>query len=108
MTAKTSTGHTLAAATWLDAHFRSARPDYEDALEFLGLEQGASVLDAGCGGGGYLQKLSELVGASGRVAACDLAPENIAHVEALKVNGTLPATITAVTGGVEASYNAGC
>jgi arsenite methyltransferase len=50
------------------------------------------VLDAGCGAGGYVRLLCELVGAAGRVSALDLAPENIAHVERLirEANCTVP------------------
>ncbi|MDQ2785810.1 MAG: class I SAM-dependent methyltransferase, partial [Chloroflexota bacterium] len=39
------------------------------------------VLDAGCGSGSFLPLMAELVGLSGRIAALDLAPDNIATVE---------------------------
>ncbi len=58
----TSTGHALADASWLDTHFQSARPEYEEALRSVGIEAGWKVLDAGCGGGGFLPLMSELVG----------------------------------------------
>jgi arsenite methyltransferase len=54
---------------------------YEEALRFVGIEPGWSALDAGYGAGGYIPLLCELVGATGRVAALDLAPENIAYDE---------------------------
>jgi arsenite methyltransferase len=79
----TSTGHVASDAPWLDVHFASAHAEYEDALRFVGVAPGWTVLDAGCGSGGFLPRLCELVGATGRVAALDLAPENMAHVERL-------------------------
>src|SRR4029079_5795010 len=47
--AMTSTGHALSDAPWLDAHFESARAEYEDAIRFVGILPGWTVLDAGCG-----------------------------------------------------------
>ena len=58
----TSTGHDLSAARWLDTHFESARPEYEAALRQVGMKTGGAVLDAGCGNGGFLPILCELVG----------------------------------------------
>ena len=52
--AMTSTGHALGDASWLDAHFESARAEYEDAVRFVGILPGWTVLDAGCGSGGYV------------------------------------------------------
>src|SRR5438093_923094 len=49
-----STGQAATAADWLDAHFRAFRPEYEAAVRGVGLAPGWRVLDAGCGGGGYL------------------------------------------------------
>jgi arsenite methyltransferase len=43
----TSTGHVGSDAPWLDAHFEAARAEYEDALRFVGIEPGWTVLDAG-------------------------------------------------------------
>ena len=57
--AMTSTGHMASGASWLDAHFESARPEYEEALRFVGIQPGWSVLDAGCGAGGYVPLLGE-------------------------------------------------
>ena len=80
---KTTTGHIAAHADWLDVHFESARPEYQDGLRWVGVQPGWTVLDAGCGGGSFLPLLAELVGGSGSIDALDLAPENIARVEAL-------------------------
>lgn len=90
----TSAGHALSDTGWLDVHFQSAREEYEASLRWVGMQPGWIILDAGCGGGGFLPLMSELVGVEGRVTAMDLAPENVAHVEALIAEGK-------VTGNVE-------
>lgn len=73
----TTTGHELAGADWLDLHFEASRPQYEAMIRAVGLQPGWSVLDAGCGSGSFLPLINELVGASGQIAALDLAPENV-------------------------------
>ena len=73
----TTTGHELAGAEWLDLHFEASRPQYEFMIRAVGFQPGWSVLDAGCGGGSFLPLLNELVGATGHIAALDLAPENV-------------------------------
>jgi arsenite methyltransferase len=70
------------AAGWLDAHFAACRPEYEAILRSVGIRPGWRVLDAGCGGGSFLPLLADLVGEKGAVAACDLAPDNVATVRA--------------------------
>lgn len=96
----TSTGHDLSAGQWLDTHFESARPEYEAALRQVGVRTGTAVLDAGCGNGGFLSVLCELVGPEGSVAALDLAPENVASVEAAIRAGVLPSTVQPRVGDV--------
>ena len=71
----------MSSASWLDAHFEAMRPEYEDALRWVGIQRDWHVLDAGCGSGGYLPLLAELVGQNGRVNALDLAPENVQVVQ---------------------------
>jgi ubiquinone/menaquinone biosynthesis C-methylase UbiE len=95
-----STGHMASGASWLDAHFESARPKYEDALRFVEIGPGWTVLDAGCGAGGYVPLLCELVGAAGRVSALDLAPENIEYVERLVSEANGPASVDLHVGSV--------
>jgi arsenite methyltransferase len=56
------------------------------------------ILDAGCGSGGFLPLLSELVGPEGSVVALDLAPENVELVEANIDVGVLPAHVRAEVG----------
>lgn len=80
-TRETSTGHAVSDASWLDSHFQSARPEYEESLRYVGIKPGWTVLDAACGSGGFLPWLSEQVGPAGSVVALDLAPENILAVE---------------------------
>jgi len=77
-----STGHVAGAVSWLDAHFESARAEYQQALRFVGIQPFWRVLDAGCRAEGYLPLLCEQVGSAGRVSALDLAPENVAQVRA--------------------------
>ena len=85
----TSTGHEASNAGWLDLHFESSRPEYEAALREVGMEQGWRVLDAGCGSGGFLPAIAELVGEGGSLSAIDLAPENVAMARTL-LAGTAP------------------
>jgi ubiquinone/menaquinone biosynthesis C-methylase UbiE len=72
----------------------------EEALRYVGVESGWTVLDAGCGPGGYLPLLGELVGTSGRIAALDLAPENIALAERLVEEGRCAAAVDLRIGSV--------
>ncbi len=78
----TSTGHDLSDTAWLDQHFNFSREAYEAMVRWVGFQPGWHVLDAGCGGGGYLPVLAEQVGPTGKLSALDLAPENVAAVEA--------------------------
>ena len=81
-------------------HFESARAEYEDALRFVGILPGWTVLDAGCGAGGYVPLIGELVGSTGRVAALDLAPENLTQIERLVQDDALQAPIDLRLGSV--------
>jgi arsenite methyltransferase len=96
----TSTGHELGDAPWLDVHFESARSEYEEALRFVGIKPGWTVLDAGCGSGGYVPPIGEHVGSTGRVAALDLAPENVAQAERLVREGRYMAPVDLRIGSV--------
>ncbi len=75
-----STGQMMTGADWLDAHFEAVRAEYTAMLGWVGLAPGWHVLDAGCGAGSFLPLIAEAVGASGRITALDLAPNNIATV----------------------------
>ncbi|MEZ4708044.1 MAG: methyltransferase domain-containing protein [Caldilineaceae bacterium] len=83
---------------WLDAHFVAMQPEYEEMLRWVGLQPGWCVLDAGCGTGGFLPLMSELVGHTGKVSAMDLAPENIAVVEARQAQSQWAAPVAAQVG----------
>jgi arsenite methyltransferase len=96
----TSTGHAVSDAPWLDLHFQVARAEYEEAIRFIGIEPAWSVLDAGCGSGGYIPLLCELVGSMGRIAALDLAPENVTQVERLVQDGHCAAPVDLRVGSV--------
>ncbi|WP_162815705.1 class I SAM-dependent methyltransferase [Microvirga aerophila] len=96
----TSTGHAVSDAPWLDLHFQIARAEYEEALRFVGIEPGWNVLDAGCGSGGYIPLLCELVGPAGQVAALDLAPENVTQVERIIQDGHCAAPVNLRVGSV--------
>ena len=89
MATTTPRGHALSAADWLDTHYLAGQPEYESMLRAAGFQRGWRVLDAGCGGGSFLPLLSELLGPTGHISAVDLAPENVARVEALIASGGL-------------------
>jgi ubiquinone/menaquinone biosynthesis C-methylase UbiE len=55
---------------------------HERALDGLGIERGATVVDYGCGPGRYLAKASRLVGPSGRVHAADLSEVALRYASA--------------------------
>src|SRR5262245_18841063 len=98
--AAASTGLCHSDAAYLDLHFRAAQPGYEAMLRSAGIRAGSHVLDAGCGGGSFLPLLAECVGEAGRINAIDLAPENIAAVEARLATSPLPCPVDARTGTV--------
>lgn len=52
-----------------------------DVLKEAGIGSGFSVLDFGCGPGGYIIPLTELVGPSGRIHALDIHPLAIREVK---------------------------
>lgn len=76
-----STSQAYTGADWLDAHFETNRPEYEAMLRSVPFEPGWHVLDAGCGSGGFLPLIAEMVGPSGQLTALDLAPDNVALVQ---------------------------
>ncbi|MBN2060966.1 MAG: class I SAM-dependent methyltransferase [Deltaproteobacteria bacterium] len=52
-----------------------------DVLKEAGIEPGFAVLDFGCGPGGYIAPLIELVGPSGKIHALDIHPLAIHEVK---------------------------
>jgi arsenite methyltransferase len=95
-----STGQLMTDAGWLDAHFETCRPEYEAMLRSVGIQPGWHILDAGSGSGSFLPLLSELAGPSGRIAALDLAPDNVATVERRVAAWDLPTPVEARVGSV--------
>ncbi|MDQ6832072.1 MAG: methyltransferase domain-containing protein [Chloroflexota bacterium] len=97
-----STGQPFTASAGLDSHFEMNRPEYEAMCRSVGLQPGWRVLDAGCGPGGFLPILADLVGPTGSIAAIDLAPENAATAEERAREWRLPCPVEVRTGSVTA------
>jgi ubiquinone/menaquinone biosynthesis C-methylase UbiE len=68
--------------SWLDDHFEFARPEYTAALRAVEIAPGASVVDVGCGSGGFVPLLADAVGAGGSLTAIDIEADNLAVLEA--------------------------
>ncbi len=75
--------------------FRDLRLARKNILKEVGIKPGFRVLDYGCGPGGYVIPLAELVGESGKVYALDIHPlairkvHNIASKKQLANVGTI-------------------
>src|SRR6185295_17964074 len=87
---------TLCGRRWLDAHFAARAQSCEQAVRSIGIEPGWSVLDAGCGTGPFLPWLGELVGASGKLNALDIAADHVAYVQ--RLGEELPCELIATRG----------
>ena len=61
--------------------FRDLRLPRMNILKEVGIKPGFHVLDYGCGPGGYIAPLAELVGESGKVYALDIHPLAIQKVK---------------------------
>jgi SAM-dependent methyltransferase len=97
-----STGQALTDARWLDVHFESFRSEYTTSVDLVGLRPGWHVLDAGCGSGVFLPLLAERVSPDGRVAAVDLADDNVAAAQARVSEAALPCPVEVWQGSVTA------
>lgn len=53
----------------------------KNVLEEAGIEPGFQVLDYGCGPGGYIRPLADLVGSEGKIYALDIHPLAISRVQ---------------------------
>src|SRR3954466_13419170 len=95
-----STGQAWTGSGWLALHFEVSRPAYEAQLRAVGLQPGWHVLDAACGSGSFLPWLAELVGPDGRLAALDLAPDNVATTEGRLAGWRLRCPVAARVGTV--------
>src|SRR5713226_367095 len=65
----------IGGAAWLDRAERDLEEAPEQALDALDIKKGSTVADIGAGSGYFAVRLSQRVGASGRVFATDLQPE---------------------------------
>ena len=68
-------------------------------LQEAGIKKGFSVLDYGCGPGGYLPPLAVMVGATGRIYALDIKPLAIETVKKLVTKKRLQNVETILSGG---------
>lgn len=100
VTFTSSAGHVGATGSFLDAHFEACRPAYEAMLHSVGLQIGWRVLDAGCGHGNFIPLIADAVGPTGKIAALDLAPENISSVEHSLATWHLTTPVTTHVGSV--------
>lgn len=65
----------FAGAPWLIRDSRQREEDCERMLANLGVKEGMTVCDMGCGNGFYSLQLATMVGDAGRVLAVDVQPE---------------------------------
>ena len=65
-------------AWWLERADREATQRPEHVLDVIGVREGMTVADVGCGSGYFSVRISKRVGPSGRVLATDLQPEMLA------------------------------
>jgi arsenite methyltransferase len=93
--AATSAGHAMSSAGWVDAHYLACQPEYEAMIRSVGLQAGWHVLDAGSGTGQFTSVIAELIGVRGRISAIDVAPENIAIVQAQAASGVFRCSVDA-------------
>jgi ubiquinone/menaquinone biosynthesis C-methylase UbiE len=76
--AESNLGFRLMAVSY---KFRDLRLPRRNILKEVGIQPGFRVLDYGCGPGGYIIPLAELVGESGKVYALDIHPLAIRKVQ---------------------------
>ena len=64
-----------AGAPWLIRESRQREEDCERMLANLGVKEGMTICDMGCGNGFYSLQLATMVGEKGRVLAVDVQPQ---------------------------------
>jgi arsenite methyltransferase len=99
---RTSTGHAMSSARWIDAHYIACQAEYEEMLRSVGLQSGWQVLDAGCGTGGFLPLMAELIGPQGQISAVDIAPEHIDTVRGEAESNPFMCSVDARVGDIKA------
>jgi ubiquinone/menaquinone biosynthesis C-methylase UbiE len=98
----------LSGSEWLDTHFEACRDEYIAMLRSVGIQRGWAVLDAGCGSGGFLPELVELVGSRGSVEAIDPDASHIAGIRRRSAGGETSCRVTASVGSAtELPYESG-
>jgi ubiquinone/menaquinone biosynthesis C-methylase UbiE len=60
-----------------------------DLLKEVGIEPGFCILDYGCGPGGYIAPLAQLVGISGEIYALDINPFALKEVQKIAANNAI-------------------
>ncbi len=70
------------AAGW-ENRYPDDTPQFQRAIDEMGLRPGMTVLDVGCGSGRALPLVRAAVGPSGRVVGLDATPEMLAEAERL-------------------------
>jgi len=97
---QSSTGQVMVDAAHLDIHYRVAQKEYDNCITNIGIQKGWRVLDAGSGNGVFIPHLIRLVGRRGSVVAYDLAPENVASIEAQKATDKTYSIVDTKSGSV--------
>ncbi len=86
------------AADWLVRDSREAEENASRLLPAIGIEEGSTVCDFGCGNGFHTLEIARLVGPRGHVFAVDVQPEMLVLLEQ-RVNGTGLENIETILGG---------
>lgn len=71
----------------------------KNVLKEAGIQAGFNVLDFGCGPGGYIRPLSQLIGASGKIYALDVNPIALESVKAIVKKNALGNVTTILSDG---------
>lgn len=87
-------------APWLTRDERQREEDCELMLKKLGVREGMTVCDMGCGNGFYTLQLARMVGPKGRILAVDIQPEMLRLMEARAAEGELE-NIESILGDVD-------
>jgi ubiquinone/menaquinone biosynthesis C-methylase UbiE len=79
----------------------------KNVLKEVDIKQGFHVLDFGCGPGGYIKPLAELVGAAGKIYALDMKPQALESVKAIAGKNGLTNVTTILSEGPTGLPDAG-
>ncbi len=85
-------------ADWLDRRERETTQKPEYVLDAIGIREGQTVADVGCGSGYFTTRIAKRLGPRGRVLATDLQPEMLEllkkKLDAQKVTNVVPLLAT--------------